>query len=55
MQILVTLCHIVLVQEHKNIPYIVAELGLTKDKLYWGLNPELNPDKWTKVRPETVL
>ncbi len=44
-----------MVQEHKNIPYIVAELGLTKDQLYWGLNPELNPDKWTKVRPKIVL
>jgi hypothetical protein len=25
--------------EHKNIPYIVAKFGLTKDELTWGLNP----------------
>ena len=26
--------------EHKNIPYIVAKLGLAKKDLTWGLNPE---------------
>ena len=37
------------VQEHKNIPYIVGELGLSDHELHWGLNPE------SGVRPMAVV
>jgi hypothetical protein len=36
------------VQEHKNIPYIVGELGLSGHELHWGLDPE------SGVRPVAV-
>ena len=36
-------------QEHKNIPYIVGELGLSDHELHWGLNPE------SGVRPMAVV
>ncbi|KAK9820636.1 hypothetical protein WJX81_001788 [Elliptochloris bilobata] len=31
--------------EHKNIPYIVAGLGLTDKQLHWGLDPDSGEDK----------
>jgi hypothetical protein len=37
------------VQEHKNIPYIVGELGLSGHELHWGLDPE------SGVRPMAIV